>query len=458
MDAGSACCKASPNRRFPAKGCERMNIEIPYGKGTQTLHVAQSRLRACLVPSHPAQQPLSQEELVRRALAEPIGTPPLRELARGKRRVVVITSDHTRPMPSRVTLPLLLREIREGSPAAEITILVATGLHRAPTAEEMRERFGEALLAGEKIVVHNASREEDMAFFGRLPSGGELWLNSLVAKAELVAAEGFIEPHFFAGFSGGRKSILPGVAARKTVLYNHNAQFMRHPMARQGCLAGNPIHEDMAFAADKAGLGFILNVLLDERKRIVAAVAGDAAAAHAEGCAQCAGRLRVRAVEADIVVTSNGGYPLDQNLYQSVKGMTAAEACVRPGGVIIMCAALGDGHGGEAFYRWFADRRHADEVACDIENVPPERTTPDQWQAQVLARVMQRAECIFVSGEENRRLIEGMHMRFAANVDDALAEASRLVGMEASVAVIPDGVGVIVERAEKAGECGYEGA
>lgn len=433
-----------------------MNIDIPYGRGTQTLHVADGRLRACLAPAHPAPRGLSQEELVRRALADPIGTPPLRVLAQGKRRVVLITSDHTRPMPSRVTLPPLLQEIRQGSPAAEITILVATGLHRAPTAAEMHDRFGEALLSRERIVVHDASREADMAFFGRLPSGGELWLNGLIAQADLVVAEGFIEPHFFAGFSGGRKSILPGVAARKTVLYNHNAAFMCHPLARQGRLKGNPIHEDMAFAARQAGLAFILNVLLDERKQIASAVAGDAEAAHAEGCARCSAMLRARAVEADIVVTSNGGYPLDQNIYQAVKGMTAAEACVRRGGVIIMCAALGDGHGGEAFYRWFADRADAAEVARDIAHVPPEATSPDQWQAQVLARVLQRAACIFVSGEENRGLIEGMHMRFAPTVDDALAEASRLVGADAPVAVIPDGVGVIVERADEE-ECGHAG-
>lgn len=232
--------------------------------------------------------------------------------------------------------------IAMGSPDAEITILMATGMHRATTRDELIERFGAEIAEKERIVIHQAQRDEDMAFFGTLPSGGELWLNRLAAQSELVIAEGFIEPHFFAGFSGGRKSILPGIASRRTVLYNHNAAFIASPNARAGRLEGNPIHRDMVFAARQAKLAFILNVLIDEDKRVIAAVAGDCERAHEAGCAMCGRLNRAEPVVSDIAVTSNGGYPLDQNLYQSVKGMTAAEACVRQGGVIIMCAALGD--------------------------------------------------------------------------------------------------------------------
>lgn len=432
-------------------------IPIPYYTSTLDLHVEEKNLKAIITAKmHEFKPGKSEEEIVREALENPIGTPRLCELAKGRKRVVLVTSDHTRAVPSKLTLPILLEEIRRGNPEADITILIATGLHRATTEEEQRRMFGDAIVDHEKIAINDAFDPEQFVHVCTLPSGADFNVNRLAVDCDLLVTEGFIEPHFFAGFSGGRKSILPGVAARKTVLYNHNAAFMRHPLARQGRLKGNPIHEDMAFAARQAGLAFILNVLLDERKQIASAVAGDAEAAHAEGCARCSAMLRARAVEADIVITSNGGYPLDQNIYQAVKGMTAAEACVRPGGVIIMCAALGDGHGGEAFYRWFADRAGAAEVARDIAHVPPEATSPDQWQAQVLARVLQRAECIFVSGEENRGLIEGMHMRFAPTVDDALAEASRLVGADASVAVIPDGVGVIVERADEE-ECGHAG-
>ena len=421
-----------------------MRIDIPHGKGTQTLTVADERLRAVLTPTHEEHEAADQQALVLQALANPIGSAPLHELARGKEKIVVITSDHTRPLPSSITLPLYLAEIRKGNPNADITILIATGVHRSPTQEEMLAKYGEGIVNHEKLLVHNASDDSALVLMGTLPSGGELWLNKLVAEADLVVSEGFVEPHFFAGFSGGRKSILPGVAGRRTVLYNHNAMFIHSDKSRQGNLSGNPIHEDMAFAAKTAKLGFILNVLLDGDKRIIAAFAGDSVKAHEAACALCLKQTSVPAAAADIVVTSNGGYPLDQNIYQCVKGLTAAEACVREGGVIILSAGLGDGHGGEAFYHWFADRKDADEVMRDIVNVPAGETHMDQWQAQILARVQQKAFCIFVTEEENRRMLEDMHMGWAPDMDAAMAMACDRVGAEATVTVIPDGVGVIV--------------
>ena len=425
-----------------------MRIEIPYGKGTQPLNVEDSRVRGVLTPTHTEHVDADQQELVRAALASPIGSAPLHEIAKGKDKVVVITSDHTRPLPSSLTLPLYLAEIRKGNPEADITILIATGVHRSPTREEMFAKYGPAIVENEKLLVHNAGDDASLVRMATLPSGGELWLNKLVAEADLVVSEGFVEPHFFAGFSGGRKSILPGVAGRRTVLYNHNASFIHARESRQGNLQGNPIHRDMAFAAETAKLAFILNVLLDGDKRIIAAFAGDSVKAHEAACALCLQQTRVPVVEADIVVTSNGGYPLDQNIYQCVKGLTAAEACVREGGVIILSAGLGDGHGGEAFYHWFADRKDADEVMRDIVNVPAGETHMDQWQAQILARVQQKAFCIFVTEEVNRAMLEDMHMGWAPDMDAAMAMASARIGEAASVTVIPDGVGVIVS-AEK---------
>ena len=418
-------------------------ISIPYGRGIQTLHIDEARLAAVLTPNHAALSSAAQEEIVQSALENPIGSVRLCEKAKGKEKILVITSDHTRPVPSRVTMPLLLSEIRRGNPTARITILIATGMHRPTTEAELRGKLGDAIVDSETIVVHKAETDE-MAFFGTLPSGGELWLNKLVEEADMVVSEGFIEPHFFAGFSGGRKSILPGVAARKTVLYNHNARFLSSGNSRQGKLSGNPIHEDMLFAAKAANLAFILNVLIDSEKRVIAAVSGDVEEAHEKGCALCNELTSVKGVVSDIAVTSNGGYPLDQNVYQSVKGMTAAESCVRKDGAIIMCAALGDGHGGEEFFRWFADRDGAASVTRDILRIPPEETRMDQWEAQILARVLEKATCFFVTGEKNRELIEAMHMRWAPDVNTALEQASAMLGKDASVTVIPDGVGVIV--------------
>lgn len=421
-------------------------INIPFGKGNQQLDVPDERLRAVLLPKHDEIAGESESDIVRAALENPIGSSKLRELAKGKQKIVLITSDHTRPVPSHVTMPLYLEEVRKGNPDADITILIATGMHRATTEAELRSKLGDEIVDREKIVVHKAEADDSMAFFGILPSGGELWLNCLVQEADLVISEGLVEPHFFAGFSGGRKSILPGVASKKTVLYNHNAQFLKNTKARQGILEGNPIHRDMIFAAKQAKLAFILNVLIDAEKHVIAAFAGDVEAAHRAGCELCKKWTSVKPAMADIAITSNGGYPLDQNIYQAVKGMTAAEATVRKGGVIIMCASLSDGHGGEAFYRWFADRDGAESVARDIENVPPEKTHMDQWEAQILARIMCKATCIMVTGKENRELVENMHLRWAPDVNTALSAATDLIGENSAITLIPDGVAVIVER------------
>lgn len=422
-----------------------VTLDIPYGKGLQRLTLDEKRLAGVLRPMEPEGASKDEAQLVRHALTHPIGSPRLRELAKGQARVLVITSDHTRPVPSRITLPPLLAEIREGNPRAEIVILIATGMHRPTTEAELRAKLGDRMVNHETIVIHDAQKDEDMVTLGVLPSGGMLRLNKLVNWAGLVVSEGFIEPHFFAGFSGGRKSILPGIAAKETVLYNHNASFIADPRACPGNLDGNPLHRDMLFAAKQARLRFILNVLIDAEKRVIAAYAGDPEKAHAAGC-QCSLRwTRVARVTADIAVTANGGYPLDQNVYQSVKGMTAAEACVRPGGAIVMCAALGDGHGGEAFHRWFAERESAQAVSRDIADIPPHETRMDQWEAQILARVQSKATVFFVTGAENRELIGRMHMRWAPDVDWAVAAATEMLGKDATVVVIPDGVSVIVQ-------------
>lgn len=421
-------------------------IPIPYGRRTQDVEVAESRLHAVLQPRHVNAAEGDQSAIVQKALENPIASCRLSNLARKKKKILVITSDHTRPVPSRITMPLLLREIRLFNPDAEICILIATGMHRLTTEAELRAKLGDAIVDNETIVIHEAEKEEDMRFFGTLPSGGELWLNKLVLFADLVVAEGFIEPHFFAGYSGGRKSILPGVASKKTVLYNHNALFLKHPNARQGKLIGNPLHRDMTFAAKQAKLAFILNVLIDAEKRVISVVSGNPEKAHLQGCDICKELAEVQAAVSDIAITSNGGYPLDQNIYQSVKGMTAAEACVRQGGIIIMCAALGDGHGGEAFFRWFAQRESAAQVAHDIESIPPEHTLMDQWEAQILARTLLKADCYFVTGAENRALIEAMCMTWMPDVNTALRKATQRLGETSTVTVIPDGVGVIVQE------------
>ncbi len=426
-----------------------MRIPIPFGKGTLSLTVDDRRLRGVLNSSfHELKADRPEREIILDAMRNPIGSPTLAELARGKKRAVIITSDHTRPVPSRLTIPPMLAEIRRGSPGADILILVATGSHRAMTEAEMRERFGEEVFARERVKVHDSRDEKSLRRIGTLPSGGDCIINTEVLDADLVVSDGFIEPHFFAGYSGGRKAVLPGSASFATVVANHCAEFIDSPRARAGILDGNPIHADMIHAAREANLAYILNVVLDGEKRVVAAFAGDMDLAHRAGCDFVGKKVLVKPAPADIVVTSNGGYPLDQNVYQAVKSMTAAEATCRKGGVIVCASECADGHGGEAFARTFEATATAREVMREILARGRNETRPDQWQIQIFCRVLMHATVVMVTGPgAPRDMIEKLNMRWAPDLDTAMRLAEGIVGRpDTSVTVVPDGVGVIVEN------------
>lgn len=427
-------------------------LTFPYGSGQLDIELPDERFRGQLTSAlHRRESEKSPAQLIEDALAKPIGSPGLRQLAQGKQNIVILASDHTRPVPSRLILPPMLRELRAGAPEASITILVATGCHRETTRDELEQKFGPALLRAERICVHDCDDAAGLVCLGKLPSGGALTLNRLAVEADLLVAEGFVEPHFFAGFSGGRKSVLPGIAGRTTVLYNHNAAFIADPHARTGVLEHNPIHRDMLYAARAAKLAFICNVVLDAEKRVVCACAGDMELAHREACRFLQGHCQVAAEPAEIVITSNGGYPLDQNIYQAVKGMTAAEAVVQEGGVIIMLAQCKDGHGGESFYRTLKEEADLRRLTWRFLATPAEQTIVDQWQSQILVRVLQRASVILVSDAADE-IVRQMHMLPAHSLSDALKLADQLLAAKGiqngGVLAIPDGVSVIARQRE----------
>ncbi len=421
-------------------------IKIPYNKRFLEANIPDENLEAVLESkAHNYKSELTQEEIVEKALDNPIRSKSLEELVQGKKNMVIITSDHTRPVPSKVTLPILLRRIRRVNPDIDIKILIATGFHRPTTREEMIDKFGEEIVNNEQVINHYSQRKEDQVFMGILPSGGELWINKLAADAELLISEGFIEPHFFAGFSGGRKSILPGIASAGTIMWNHNSEFIGSGHARTGILGKNPIHEDMIFAAEKAGLAFILNVVIDKDKKIIHAVSGHSKFAHEEGCKFVSELSSINSVKGDIVISSNGGYPLDQNIYQSVKGMTAAEACCKEDSVIIMVAACNDGHGGESFYKNMAEAKSPAEVLNKVLQVSKDKTKPDQWEFQILARILSKNKVIMVTDMCDPEIIKNMHMECAQTIEEALKRACELKGENVKVVVIPDGVSVVVK-------------
>lgn len=420
-------------------------VLFPYGKDKISYNFDEKELGGVLISSlHGYKSERSGIPLIKAAMDSPIGSPRLSELAKGKKNIVIIASDHTRPVPSKIIIPPMLEEIRSVNPNADVTILIATGCHRDTTKEELISKFGEEIVEREKIVVHDCSKDEDLVKIGILPSGGELYINRLAHEADLLLAEGFIEPHFFAGFSGGRKSVLPGVAGRASVLANHCSEFIAHPKARTGVLEDNPIHADMLWAAKKANLKYIVNVVINEDKEAIYAVAGDVEAAHLKGCEFLSGLCKVKPVWADIVISTNGGYPLDQNIYQAVKGMTAAEATVKEGGVIIMLAKSNDGHGGEQFYRQLADEPDISKTMKIFLDRGRNETVPDQWQTQIFLRILQRATVIYVSDAPDD-MVRDLHMTPAASLDEAISIAKSICNNPTPIiTAIPDGVAVMV--------------
>lgn len=417
-------------------------IEIPYYTSHQELHVDEKNLKAVIrAKMHEFKTEKTEAEIVKEAMDNPIGTPKLEELAKGKKNVVIVTSDHTRAVPSKITLPLELAAIRKGNPDAEITILIATGLHRPTTEEEQRRMFGDEIVDHEKIVVNKAFEPDQFVMMGTLPSGAEFHVNKVAAEADLLITEGFIEPHFFAGFSGGRKSILPGVCSAETVNENHSYKAIASPYAKTGVLEHNPIHEDMVKAARMVHVQYILNVALNAEKKVIAAWAGDLEKAHAEGVAFIRKWSQCESITGDIVVTSNGGYPLDQNLYQSPKAVATAEACAGEDGVIIMCCSCVDGMGGTHFAKLIR-MGTPEEIDAYLSKIPSKETIPEQWCPQIYARILHKHRMILVSQLDDET-VRACNMIPAKSVDDALQIALEMKGADASVVVIPDGVSVL---------------
>ena len=423
-----------------------MKCSIPYGSGALDLEIPDEKLVGLLVPEvEPAGGGKSEDDIVLEAMANPYGGVTLSEMAKGKKTCTIIISDHTRPVPSKHIIPFMLDELRAGNPDIEITLLVATGFHRLTSTDELRAKLGDKVVDEERIVVHDAFNPDSNVKIGVLPSGADLVIDRVAVETDLLVAEGFIEPHFFAGFSGGRKSVLPGVCDAVTVMGNHCSKFIASPNARTGVLEGNPLHNDMVDAARQAKLSYVVNVIIDEEKRVIQAFAGDTFAAHEAGTEFLAKSCRVRATPADIVITGNGGAPLDQNMYQCVKSMTAAEATAVEGGVIIECAECADGTGGEGFYTALRDCESAASLMDEILKVPQNETKPDQWEYQIQARILMHHPVIYVSRPEMKQTIEDMKMLYASSLNEAIEMALELRGQDSSFAVIPNGIAVIVQ-------------
>jgi nickel-dependent lactate racemase len=375
-------------------------------------------------------------EKVRQSIRNPIGRG-IEDVARSAKAVSILVTDKTRATPNET----ILKALTESLEGREITVVVANGLHKPSGEAALRKLVGDEIYERCEVVDHDSDDDKNMAYVGRTSRGTDFYINKRVLSTDLIIGTGLIEPHFFAGYSGGRKLVLPGVAATSTVYKNHDYEKMAHPMADYGFLKGNPIHEDMVEATRMVSkFAFIVNVILDEKKRLVQSFAGDPYEAHERGAREydSFGRAKVP-FEADITVVTNGGHPLDLNLYQAVKGMTTAARVTRRGGVIIALSRCEEGIGHESFRELAAASKDPQKILNYIKENEPIR---DQWQVQKLEQVLLKSKVIVVSEGVKDKEVEELNMIRAGSFEEALELARRMTPGKRVVA-IPDGPYVI---------------
>ncbi len=424
-----------------------MRVKLEYG--TTGLEVELPDDRVVRVLSYKNAPPLDDPDVaLQRALAQPIGAPPLSELARGRRSACIVICDITRPVPNeRMLTPILATLAAAGIARENITILVATGLHRPNVGAELVELVGPTIARDYRVVNHHGRDLSEHLYLGKSARDVPIWIDRRYVEAELKITLGLIEPHLMAGYSGGRKLICPGIAALETVQRWHSPRFLEHPRADAGYLEGNPVHEENTWIARHAGCDFIVNVVLDDHRRPLLFVAGDMEAAFMQGV-EFVRRVAVDQVphEVDIVVTSSAGYPLDTTFYQSVKGMTGALPIVRAGGTIIVAASLTQGIGSHEFTSLF--RAHATLEAFMQRILGDDYFVMDQWQLEEMAKVCRKAKVKMVSQGLSAEVLSGLFVEPVATVEQAVADSLAEYGPQATIAVIPKGPYVLARVGE----------
>ncbi|MEM2676260.1 MAG: nickel-dependent lactate racemase [Candidatus Bathyarchaeia archaeon] len=421
-----------------------VDVWLPYGKTEVCLRVPTRNFLGVIEPREKSGVPDARAE-VERALKEPIGFRRLCEIARSGHKVAVVVDDATRPVPSHVMVPSILDELNSaGVKDEDVTVIFGCGAHRAVTREEAVRLLGENVLNRVKVLSHDC-RASDLVYVGTTRHGTKVYLNRVFAEADVKILTGDICFHYFAGYGGGRKSVLPGVAGEETIKANH-AMFL-HPNAKTGVLEGNPVHEDMVEAARMAKVDFILNVVVNMKGEVVRAFAGDVEKAFHEGVKLVDEMYRVPVDRrADIVVVSPGGYPADVDLYQAYKGVDSALEVVKRGGVIVLAAECSEGYGNQAFYDWMVKYKDLKAVEREIKR----NFVLGGHKAYYLMRALQKAQIILVSALPDYYAVNVFRLKTARTVNEALNQAFKVVGENAKVWAMPYGNYVLPEV--KAGE------
>jgi nickel-dependent lactate racemase len=365
-------------------------VTLAYGKTGLTLVVPSN---AVILASRQAPGLPDERAAILEALRHPIGSPPLCALVKPGQTAAIVHTDITRATPNALILPILLDELEAaGIRRTDITLINALGTHRPQTETELRAMLGDFVVENYRCTQHNAWDDANLVSFGVTSRGNPVRINRAYAEADLKILTGFIEPHFFAGFSGGPKGVLPSIAGFESVLSNHGREMIAHPRATWGVTRGNPIWDEMFEMAQRTQPTFIVNVTMNDARQLTGVFAGELAAAHATGCAFVADHALVN-VDApfDVVITTNSGYPLDQNLYQTVKGLSAAARIVRQGGAIVMCAACNDGLPNHGKYAELLQQGGSPQGILDLLNQPG-FSAHDQWQVQIQAQIQLKAD------------------------------------------------------------------
>lgn len=409
-------------------------VQLAYGKTGLPVNVPDSAI--VIEPRHlPALA--DDKAAVVAAMRNPLGTPPLKSMVGKGDTVAIVISDITRPTPNHKLVPWIMEELGH-VPRENFVIINGLGTHRANTQEELAGMLGWEIVNTVRIENHDAFDDAKLVRVGRNSYGSEVYFNKTYVEAKFKIVTGFIEPHFFAGFSGGPKGINPGVAGIKTILDFHNAEMIGHPLSTWGVIEGNILQDAATQNCLMAKPDFMLNVTLNGDKQITGVVAGDVIAAHREGC-KFVKETAMYAVDEpfDIVVTTNSGYPLDQNLYQTVKGMSAAAQIVKQGGAIISASECSDGvpdHGNYAKILKMRDTAgELLEMICD-----PEFCLFDQWQVQVQAMVQLKADCYLFSTLDPQ-IVKNAKFTPIDSVEATLQQLCQKIGPQVRVAVLPLG-------------------
>jgi len=413
-----------------------MKLRLDYGTSGLPVEFASERVQ--VIEPHYVPAAVDVPATLRRALQTPIGRPPLRTLVTPGRKIGISVCDITRAQPRQAMLEALLAEM-PGVNLRDITIFIATGTHRQNTPVEIERMIGAEFAQACRIICHDARDDSSLADAGTTASGVRVLLNREWLRCDFKITTGFVEPHFFAGFSGGPKMVAPGLAGLSTVMELHNVTRIGHPKATWGITIGNPVHDDVRAIAEMTGVDFAFDVTLNRDQQVVEAFAGDLLQEHAAACA-VARNNAMRAVDApfDVVVTTNSGYPLDQNLYQAVKGMSAAAKVVKPDGTIICAAECRDGIPSHGPYGEILESRTSPRDLLEMITAPG-YSRADQWQVQIQAQIQLKARVLVKADCLSDTQIQKAHFTPVHDVSAAVGEALHRAGPDATLCVLPHG-------------------